>query len=339
MPVRVYPTFEPTYHTYYLQGLVDVFGSRGIRYTVDGFPWLPRRCLAFITERPQRKVYIDARDPTDLEPHGLAWCDVYAKINIDWSVVTEAQREKLVAIGPHFSIRLWNPPTAAWHALNNYWQARSRIAQTRRHFAGYWQQYKAHYWIDSYIPQPGDPNYVFFSSTLWPNDPACNRFRANFIAACRSIDGLHFEGGLFVRREGLDVPTELRPFVSPHICPIEEYIPRIKRSAVVFNTPAVLGCHGWKLGEYMALGKAIITTPLLRAMPAPLVHGTHAHIVEGSVESLRAAIEQIRADAEYRQRLEHGALAYYREHLLPRRVIERILATAEAPALTVHGPV
>ena len=46
---------------------------------------------------------------------------------------------------------------------------------------------------------------------------------------------------------------------------------RTARSAVVFNCPAVHGCLGWKLGEYLTLRKAIISTDLGRRLPAPLV--------------------------------------------------------------------
>jgi glycosyltransferase involved in cell wall biosynthesis len=117
------------------------------------------------------------------------------------------------------------------------------------------------------------------------------------------------------------------------------YLPRVQRSMVAFNTPAVHGCHGWKLGEYLALGKAIVTTPLLRALPAPLVHGEHAHIVDGSVESLCEAITLLREDRGYRMRLERGARAYFDQYLAPRRVIERLIEAARAAPRGQERPV
>ena len=65
-----------------------------------------------------------------------------------------------------------------------------------------------------------------------------------------------------------------------------EYLSNTKRSLVVFNTPAVQSCFGWKLGEYLALGKAIISTPLTNTLPSPLVHRKHIHIVNGSKKSM-----------------------------------------------------
>ncbi len=66
--------------------------------------------------------------------------------------------------------------------------------------------------------------------------------------------------------------------------PFTEYMTKLKSSLVIFNTPAVFGCHGWKLAEFRALGKAIISTPLTRELPSPLEHGTHVHFVDGSID-------------------------------------------------------
>ena len=55
----------------------------------------------------------------------------------------------------------------------------------------------------------------------------------------------------------------------------------------MLNTPGVSGCLGWKLGEYLALGKAIISTPIQRQLLADLEHGTHIHVVDGSEDSMR----------------------------------------------------
>jgi hypothetical protein len=134
------------------------------------------------------------------------------------------------------------------------------------------------------------------------------------------LDGIEFEGGF------------IRKWSQPGVH--RDYVTKIQRSTVVFNTPARLGGHGWKLAEFMALGKAIITLPPERAMPAPLVHGQHVHFLDGSRPAIREAIERLCADPDYRQQLESGARSYYLEHLEPRRVIARILDFQEHGADT-----
>jgi glycosyltransferase involved in cell wall biosynthesis len=114
---------------------------------------------------------------------------------------------------------------------------------------------------------------------------------------------------------------------------MQEYLVNIGRSAVAFNNPAVHGCLGWKLGEFLALGKAIISLPLERALPAPLEHGVHLHVVDGSPESLDDALARIRTDHVYRRGLESNARRWYDEHLAPPRVAQRLWTRLErAPA-------
>lgn len=84
--------------------------------------------------------------------------------------------------------------------------------------------------------------------------------------------------------------------------PIGQWIERTQRSFAVFNTPAVYECHGWKLGQYLAMGKAIVTTALSRELPAPLRHGQHVHVV-GEPEELATAMELLRRDEQYREHL------------------------------------
>ena len=85
----------------------------------------------------------------------------------------------------------------------------------------------------------------------------------------------------------------------------------------VFNTPAYWQCHGWKLGEYMALGKAIVSTPLSNDLPAPLLHGEHIHIVENSQEAMREAVSFILTHPDYRQRLETNIQSYWQQYGTP----------------------
>jgi glycosyltransferase involved in cell wall biosynthesis len=106
---------------------------------------------------------------------------------------------------------------------------------------------------------------------------------------------------------------------------ISEYIDKLGRAAVAFNNPAVHGCLGWKLGEYLALGKAIISLPLERALPAPLEHGVHLHVVDGSAASIDDALDRLRRDDTYRRTLETNARQWYEQNLAPEQLARRLL--------------
>ena len=325
---RVHPAFNALYYSFYLAGLRELSGGSGVAYRRRGFPDFGHHGLAFETMRgPSRRIFISASDGPVLQPAALSWCDVYGKANLDPERVPDTDASRCVAIGPSFPVRLWPAGIAIVRALVNFLRCRCRVDSPREHFANFWRQYIYRLPLNAYRPEPPEPGYVFFASTLWKKEAATNRFRARFVEVCRSIPGLAFEGG-FIRRTHNDIPGFERWTVE-HRYPAAEYLSKIKRSAVVFNTPAVASCHGWKLAEFLALGKAIVSTPLARALPASLTHGVHYHLIDGSRRSIRKAVERLLGDAEYRRRLEENARAYYLRYLSPARVIERVLEVAE----------
>ena len=104
---------------------------------------------------------------------------------------------------------------------------------------------------------------------------------------------------------------------------ISEYIEKTKQSVFVFNTPAFWNCHGWKLGEYLAMGKAIVSTPLSNDLPYPLEHGVNIHFLkDDSEEEMQNAINQIIENQAYRKKLEAGAKKYWDTYGTPEKSLE-----------------
>ena len=165
-------------------------------------------------------------------------------------------------------------------------------------------------------------DYVFFLSTLWysdtwnKNDEGVNLRRAYFIRVCKKILGNKFEGGL------LGDSSSSNELFSDVLCHNREsfssWLEKTKQSALVFNTPAFWDCHGWKLGEYLALGKCIVSTPLSNDLPHRLEHGKNIHFVENSEIAMQEAIEYILSHPEYRHKLEQGARKYWDQYGTPK---------------------
>jgi glycosyltransferase involved in cell wall biosynthesis len=118
--------------------------------------------------------------------------------------------------------------------------------------------------------------------------------------------------------------------VAPRRYPLRDYLARLGRSVVALNTPAVHDCFGWKLGEYLALGKAVVSLPLTRSGPAPLVDGQELVVVDGSEEAIVAAVEGLAGDRARRHDLERAARAYYDRWLRPDAVAARLLDSLSA---------
>jgi hypothetical protein len=252
---------------------------------------------------------------------------VYAKINIDPASPPGPSRARIVPLGPGFAVRIWGPQETLSACLRSAPPLSLGRAALRRHMADFWRQYRYRNPIEVYEREgpPSSPNYAFAMSSLWSGHNDCNDARARFMRICRTMPGVVFEGG-FAPRRTHDMPG-YEDLILQGRCTLAEYIERTRRSGVVFNTPAVAQCHGWKLGEFLALGKAILSTPLSRALPAPLEHGVHMHFVDGSEAAIREGVERILRDAVYRQALERGARQYYLEYVRPRSAIARILRT------------
>src|SRR5690606_3774795 len=142
--------------------------------------------------------------------------------------------------------------------------APKRLNQLRKHFFNRRPE-------TDYRPAPSDDSYVFFVAWPWKKHPHVNPPRARFMRVCKRSSLVRFEGGFAPRRRA-DVPM-IADVTAERLYSFTEWLGKTQRSAAVFNCPAVHDCHGWKLGEFLALGKAIITLPLSRSLPVPLEHG------------------------------------------------------------------
>ncbi|MDO9254244.1 MAG: hypothetical protein Q7U54_01940, partial [Bacteroidales bacterium] len=167
--------------------------------------------------------------------------------------------------------------------------------------------------------------YVFMIGTLWKHQnciEGTNIFRKAFIEDCR-VSKCNFEGGFFASTVHPQF-EEFKDFIFKKRYPVIKYIAKTKLSTFVFNTPAVWECHGWKLGEYLAMGKAIISMPIRNNLPEELVHGKNIHFIS-STDELKLAIDLLLKDDNYRKVLENGAKAYYINHVDPHAVIKEII--------------
>ena len=179
--------------------------------------------------------------------------------------------------------------------------------------------------ISDFSPQEAESNYIFHASRWWPeSDSLVNSVRRRFVEVCVADPDIRFEGGFAPGKDAMALPEHL----LAQRYSARDYLSRTARSALVFNAPAVHGCFGWKLPEYLALGKPIISLPLSHELPAPLVHGEHIHYVPDA-DSLALAVRELMSDKAYRDHLGKGSRDYWEHHLTPELVVRRMVAHAE----------
>lgn len=333
--VELHPFFTAFQASFFLSGLRTILGAEAIRNSVDGFDGLKRsRFLKLIVrDGGTFRVFVDEHDSPRWDDTGLAWCDVYAKRNIDPAQPPSAFAEKVVPEGPTFPIRAISMVESVRQAVTTLRLSAKATEvgplskqDSRVHLRDWYTQWSYGLPLAEYRPATSNPNYLFFSSSIWKDEGDTNRVRASFIEASRSVSGIAAESGFTPRRSGA-VPG-YEPLTLPRRLSHDEFIERTRRSVVAFNNPAVFGAFSWRLGESLALGKAIVSTPVVRMLPAPLVHGEHVHFVEPTVASMRSAIEVISRDHEYRGHLERNARRYYDDHVSPEATVRRVLGAA-----------
>ena len=334
--VTVSPLNNILYSSFYIYALWEVFGHKFVRFDSLPFQCLPvssqkSRGLLFTVEQPdlpEKKFFINGNDSYQIDESIYEWCDVYASVNANYEKTPG--KDKLRSLVPSFAIRTGENADILLTALSNAFHY-LRVCGTKKcktFLGNYKRLLKRPYYTDL-TPEPSSADYVFFCSTLWYNDEYnrndfnVNARRANFIRACKSIDSIRFEGG-FVAQEGRSSTELFSDCLSETAYPYNVWLEKTKRSALVFNTPAFWDCHGWKLGEYLALGKAIISTSLSNDLPAPLIHGVNIHFVDNNINSIKEAVSFIIDNPGYKERLEKGARQYWETYGAPQKSLELI---------------
>ena len=345
MRIILDPRSNYSYGSYYVIGLQNLYGKGNIIYELKPFEVLGDlgNDMRFIVDDGvcQKKIYLHLNDPYDLNMVNYAWCDVYGNVNANFAHYPKDKYPKQVSIVPSFGVRIESSLyTTMVHALlqlptlwkyvvtkeewNKYTQRFecNKMRNIKHYFSRRYRAWKSRLPISAYINDiPSEDSYIFFLSTLWysneenQNDETVNRRRANFIQACKSINSTEFEGGLLGGKSSSN--EKFANVLAAHGEPFGQWLTKTKRSALVFNTPAFWDCHGWKLGEYLALGKCILSTKLSNDLPYPLEHGVNIHFVEDTEESMHEAIEYILAHPDYRHQLEIGARAYWEKYGTP----------------------
>jgi len=322
------PACNYSYSSFYIQGIIDFYHGK-VSYSSGPFVELKygpdTHIFAFkvIEKTSEKKIAIDFGDSTDIFTEFLNWADIYGKINLSPSSKIEKDKHKIRIIAPGYGIKIFNKPLATLTAIINFLKCNERTVD----FRSYLSNYLATTNRMQLFAEPDFhtlDNYIFFLSTYWESQEVTNKYRLNFIKACRNISGIDFEGGLVLENSVNN--NNLGDAITNIRLEYRDYISKIQKSSIVFNTPAFHLCHGWKLAEYMALGKAIVSTPIINILPEPLEHEKNIYFVSGEISETEEAVKLLIKDKNLRKKLEKGAYEYYLRFVQPKKAISLLLS-------------
>lgn len=345
MKIIIDPRIKYNYASWYLLGLRRLIDSSLITFDIQPFIELEysnirqlNSGMAFIAlnQEKKRKIFIDFEDNANLFEDRYQWCDLYGKVNCRKEDLDS--HIKMIALGPACGLQIDSKLSVFKLCIENYLKGhRYSYTPFKTMLRDYIYTFIRRRPIERYEEHAKvNKDYVFHASTLWYSKgtmETTNVYRGAFLRTCQKAN-VNIEGGFFyvdgkaVLEEAPDYPKykeEYKDFIYSQRLSMDDYIKKTKESFVVFNTPSVCDCHGWKLAEYLCMGKAIISMPLTREMPGEgLIHGKNVHFVN-SPDEIFDAVLKIKNDSAYREKLEKGARLYYEKWLAPEVVIKRLV--------------
>ncbi len=342
--VYIDPSIKVLYASFYIQGLFEYYGKRNVKFSGKPFQTLKKRkdnelydhfmAYVVVDGKKHTRFIIDFWDKTTIDENAYDWCNCYAKINTRTEDIS--RKDKLLPIPPGFGIKIWNRAETIWYCLNNFLKSKRNPAiKFDRHYEDYFDQFerpelKTYEQNESDYPKGNTKPYVFMIGRLWPHKncvTTTNPLRRKFIQTCRKLN-LDFEGGLFAKSDHPNF-EDYKEVIFTKKMDVFKYVDKTKRSTIVFNTTAVHDCHGWKLGEYLAMGKAIISTQLSNYFPVFDNVGLPMHIIT-DMSSFESDIKFLIEDAKYRNELMKKSSLFYENHARPIKIIENMVSHIKA---------
>ena len=338
--IFVDPRSRVLYSSYYIKGLYDCFGREKFSFDIKYFKELNRKddnnsydsYMPFVIKYDNKlvKYIVDFHDKSLIRVNAYDWCDVYAKVNFNKEMTEKKYHEKILSIPPGFGIRIWTLWETIYFCALNYMKCNfSPLVSFKNHLCDYYWQYKRlsldEYNSPLHMSKHERFPYVFMIARLWEHASCvkkANIERKAFIEACK-IAVCNFEGGFLAFKSHPDYKNFINHIFSVPYS-VNDYIKKTRKSYFVFNNTTMHHCHGWKLGEYLAMSKAMISMPIENDLPEKLVHGINVHFVN-NIDEISEAVSVLLGDVEYVNNLSEGAEKYYNKYVSPASVLNYII--------------
>jgi hypothetical protein len=192
-------------------------------------------------------------------------------------------------------------------------------------------------YVDEFEVAPDEPAQakVFYRTRVYgPNDAPdsfrlgrmheVNELRVSTVRALKSHFGERFVGGL---RHSAYAQATYPDCVHPSDSGLRGHLALSRECLINVNTAGLHDSTSWKIPEYLAGSRCIVTEPMLYEAPVPLVEGVH-YLAFSSAAECVAACDRILADASFARAMRAASFAYYSEHVRPDRLMWRCLQTA-----------
>lgn len=364
--VTVYPESNSDYVSQFYAGLFDLqaTGTVALRFgrcpprqdrstDIQGILRLDVATAA--APRPMR-VCFDSSDWQDIASmDDLVACDVYFKRGYRPAYIEQldaALRDKISPLGLHYGCMSRNEflidsfsQVLARHSNTGAF-SRTPIRAIAQLFAspakrlmkryGYARFENSLPFMDAFEVAPDVPaeQLIFYRTRVYgPKDaPVTNRsgrldeinnLRVGTIRALRNQFGDRFVGGL---RPSPYARETYPDCLFPDDPGLRGHLELSKTCLINVNTAGLHDSTSWKMPEYMAGSRCIVSEPLVYEVPVPLVERTHYLAFQTPEECVRAC-QELLDDPALAGAMRKANFHYYAQHVRPAQLMLHSLAT------------
>ena len=204
--------------------------------------------------------------------------------------------------------------------------------------AGYYRPYALEGYED--IPRRIPDGPILFATQAW--DPygdhgqrysedhvaeriEINNMRVECIRLLRQEFGSRFVGGLVPSAYSVKhYPEDILP---SDMSKKANFLQLVKQAGICVTTMGLHQSNGWKLGEYVAASKAIVSERLRYVVPGDFSHGRNYLEFDDPQECV-GRVAQLISDTPTREEMQVSNYHYYHHHLRPDRLVLNTLMTA-----------
>lgn len=283
-----------------------------------------------------KRLYFDFHDSHEIDESGLRHSDFYFKRSLSLASLGDPTLARVFPTGLHYNVESAGfDRFAAWRHL--------RMGSGLGRFREFWRHLPVgrRTSLSSKRFEVGVqdiPPKVLFMTRLWDPDDNLertpekrahfmyiNETRANCVRNLRHALGKAFFGGV------ADTPLarKLCPDILIHSGDVAKwrYINFVQNHPICITTTGLHGSIGWKMAEYVAMGRAIISERLENVVPGGFCEGVH-YLSFATVDECTAQAEKLIREVSLRNSLMGSCRQYYKEHLRPDRLVWNALARA-----------
>lgn len=189
------------------------------------------------------------------------------------------------------------------------------------------------------LPQYKSDNFhVIFATRLWSESDSLsaelneerqyiNQMRIDIIRQLRKLPGIHFIGGL----SGSPLAEQLAPdlILPPEIVPRKKYLQLMRSSDICIGSMGLHESIGWKTGEYVAAGKAIVNETFHYSVPGNFAAGTN-YLPFSSCRQCMDCVQELLASPKKLHEMKQANRLYYTQYLRPDVLIRNTLDIADS---------